>query len=52
MKKKILLVISVIALIVVSATMLFACSSSTKFDGKNYDKMEKYYAGAKEKVQK
>ncbi len=52
MKKKILLVISIIALIVVSATMLFACSSSTKFDGKNYDKMEKFYAEAKEKVQK
>ena len=52
MKKTLLLVISVIALIVVSTTMLFACSSSTKFDGKSYDKMVKFYDGAKSEVQK
>ena len=52
MKKRLLLVISVIALVVVSATMLFACSSSTKFEGKSYEKMEKYYASAKSEVQK
>ena len=52
MKKRLLLIISVLALIVVSATMLFACSSSDKFDGKSYDKMEKYYASAKDSVKK
>ena len=52
MKKRLLLVISIIALIVVSATMMFACASSSKFDGKSYEKMEKYYAKAKTNVQK
>ena len=52
MKKRLLLVISIIALIVVSATMMFACASSGKFDGKSYEKMEKYYAKAKTSVQK
>lgn len=52
MKKKLLLVISIIVLAVVTSTMLFACSSSDKFDGSSYEKMEKYYAEAKESVEK
>ena len=37
MKKRFLLIVSVIALIVCATTMLFACSSSDKFEGKTYD---------------
>ena len=52
MKKRLLLVISIIVLAVVSTTMLFACASSDRFDGSDYEKMEKFYAEAKESVQK
>ena len=52
MKKRLLLVISIIVLAIVTSTMLFACSSSDKFEGSDYEKMEKFYAGAKEDVKK
>ena len=52
MKKRLLLVISIIVLVIVTSTMLFACSSSDKFEGSDYEKMEKFYAGAKEDVKK
>ena len=52
MKKRLLLVISIIVLAVVTSTMLFACSSSDKFDGSSYEKMEKFYADAKGQVKK
>ncbi len=39
MKRKIILVLSILTLLVVGSTMLFACSSSG-----SYDKMEAYYA--------
>ncbi|MCR4875278.1 MAG: hypothetical protein K5923_06065 [Clostridia bacterium] len=52
MKKRFLLIVSVIALIVCATTMLFACSSSDKFEGKTYEKMESYYADALKSVKK
>ena len=52
MKKRILLVVSILLVIICTASMLFACSSSDKFDGSSYEKMEKFYAGAKADVKK
>ena len=52
MKKRILIVISILAMIICTATMLFACSSTDKFEGSDYEKMEKFYNGAKSDVKK
>ena len=52
MKKRILLIVSLILLVVCTTTMLFACSSSDRFDGSDYEKMEKFYTNAAKDVKK
>jgi len=52
MKKRLLVVISVVALVVCLSTILFACSSTDKIESKDYEDMEAFYQDALKDVKK
>ena len=52
MKKRFLLITSILVLAVVMSVMFISCSNSTVIDGKDYDKMEEYYLDALTQFQK
>lgn len=52
MKKRFLLITSILVLAIMLGVMFMSCNSSTVIEGKDYEKMEEYYNEALTKLQK